>query len=285
MVSIVILSHLRLKCTVSCLESLFLNSLCEYEIIVVEQTGINEHIDRLQQFPVKLVKQKENLGVAKGRNVASEFVTRDYVLFLDNDCTVDKDWDKELFNVLQGYQPDALTCRLKTREGIRNCEFLDYTYGPEICSVDVESEARCTYVRGVSFHKLQTFKELGKFDEGYFIRYEDADYSLRLKGRKTLFTPKVCINHIHSHNNREYNRLRWSKEIKNKSRTYFETKWKEKLEQGEGMILLDSEVPKSLVKKRLDEFQQKKIKYKFFRDSDLLEEVEKIHGYQIVCND
>jgi hypothetical protein len=94
-VSIVVLSYLRFDCVIRCLESLFANSRNQYEIILIEQSNAPEFVKKIQtQFPsVRVFPFEKNMGVAKSQNLAAHFVSREYVLFLDNDCYVEANWD------------------------------------------------------------------------------------------------------------------------------------------------------------------------------------------------
>lgn len=51
---------------------------------------------------------------------------------------------------------------------------------------------------GFMFMRVSVLKEIGLFDERYFMYWEDFDYIRRIhKVSKTVFYPKVSINHYH----------------------------------------------------------------------------------------
>lgn len=268
MLSIIILSYLRKKCVESCVDSLLKNSKHKHEIIVISQ---KQSLD----LPVIVKNVDENLGVSKGRNYGVGFANGEYILFLDDDCTVDPNWDEKLPEILEQYRPDTMTCKLKVNEGMRNCELLDYTFGPDKYSFETETVTRSTYIKGVSFHRKETFLKNGGFDERFFLRYEDADYSLRILDSKetfcTLFTPDICINHFHDHGDREYEKFRWDKSLKAESFGHFKQKWHSKLQTGLGNLLLDPKTPEYVVQERLNQVVAGRVRYQYFPDINMLE--------------
>jgi len=232
MVTILILSFLRGKGITKCIESLRTNSVKQYRIVVLQQ-GISG-----PTIPsgVEIVVSKENTGICKGRNILAQEVKTPYMLFLDDDCFVEAEWDLHLEEILKEHQPDALTCKLvETRrtKTIRECELIrDFklplrNWNSFKYSVPADTEIECTYVKGVSFHSVDCFRELGGFDEEFFISNEDADYSLRLleKKKKVLYTPRVSIVHEHEFGDLEYEKVRWNGEIRKKSFERFNEKW------------------------------------------------------------
>lgn len=51
---------------------------------------------------------------------------------------------------------------------------------------------------GFMFMRISVIKEVGMFDERYFMYWEDFDFIRRIhKASKTVFYPKVSINHYH----------------------------------------------------------------------------------------
>ena len=232
MVTILILSFLRGKGLIKCIESLQANSIKPYRIIVLQQGDSGPIIPS----GVEVIVSKENTGICKGRNILAKETNTPYMLFLDDDCSVEAGWDIHLEEVLKEYRPDALTCKLietrknktiRERELIRDFRLPLKNWNGFKYSVSADTEIECTYVKGVSFHSVDCFRELGGFDEEFFISNEDADYSLRLQEqkKKVLYTPKITIIHEHEFGDLEYEKVRWNGEIKRKSFERFNEKW------------------------------------------------------------
>jgi len=289
MVSIVILSHLRVELTKRCLEQLLNNSVNEYEIIVINQVKeLEKEFDSFSS--IKVISTDKNLGVAGGRNFGAQFVNNPYVLFLDNDCTMDKDWDKDLYRILKEYDPSFLTCRLisdavTSVNGIIDCKFLDYCSFPaELVWVvsDEKDIVEAGYVRGLSFYKLDIFNSLGQFDDTFFIGFEDVDFTLKVmkNGYKIHHTPKVVVKHLNDRTNETYNKIRVDRPREKELCKYLESKWEEDLSKGLGNAMLLDITPKEIVEKRIKQLLEGVNGYKYFNTKTIIKRAKLKHGIE-----
>jgi GT2 family glycosyltransferase len=103
-VHIIILNWNQREMTVDCLNSLKKLDYADVEIVLVDNGSTDDSIEVIKEnFPeITLIENKENLGVAGGRNVGFRYALQgsaDYVLFLDNDTIVDKNFISELVKV------------------------------------------------------------------------------------------------------------------------------------------------------------------------------------------
>jgi len=80
-----------------------------YEIIFVDNNSSDDSVSYLKEryqetFPnLKIVKSEENLGFAGGNNFGVQFAEGEYVVFLNNDTAVSKDWLQELYSFTKSY--------------------------------------------------------------------------------------------------------------------------------------------------------------------------------------
>ncbi len=107
-VSIIILNWNGWKDTIECINSIKKISYPNYEIIVVDNASKGNDSNILKKKfgnSIRLIKNKENYGFARGNNVAIKQVLREnksqYVLLLNNDTTVDKNFLTELVEVAE----------------------------------------------------------------------------------------------------------------------------------------------------------------------------------------
>ena len=72
---------------------------------------------------------------------------------------------------------------------------LDYKYEMRFSGYDKEMEV--PYLSGCfMFIRTEIFKEVGYFDENFFMYLEDTDLSRRINEKyKTVYYPKVHVNH------------------------------------------------------------------------------------------
>ncbi len=86
-----------------CLNSLTNQTLKEIEIIVVDDCGTDDSIDKAEKLAkkdkrIKIVHNKTNQGLAESRNIGLKYVKTEYVAFLDSDDWVAEDFIEKLYN-------------------------------------------------------------------------------------------------------------------------------------------------------------------------------------------
>lgn len=207
-----------------CIESLFKCSL-PVEIIVVDNASVDGSLAGLEDFPgLKLIKNTKNTGFAAACNTGVDAATSDYVLFLNPDSTIEPEALSSMMAVLQQDKQvgmvGAMLCNLDGSEqpggrrvfptprrafnrafGLSGLGkffpglFADFLLhkdplptGPVI--VEAISGA-CMLV------KREAIKDVGLWDEGYFLHCEDLDWCMRFgqKGWKIKFVPNARVIH------------------------------------------------------------------------------------------
>ena len=101
-VSIIIVNYNGRQLLEKCLKSLDQTSFKSFEIIVVDNASTDTSVSYLQStYPkIKLIRLASNTGFANGNNEALPYVKGEYVLFLNNDTHVKKDFFEPLIEVL-----------------------------------------------------------------------------------------------------------------------------------------------------------------------------------------
>lgn len=199
-----------------------LNSIFRYgggNIILVDNGSSDGSPEMVRkEFPqVTLIENKENLGFAKANNIGIKRAVSDYVLLLNPDTEVSKNWFRTLLEVATKYKNlGAIGCRILNSDGS-----LQFSCGcfPTLLNVIAdripivrdffptqlirqkgfyESEQRPDWVSGVCLLLSKSaFKDVGGFDEGYFLYVEEVDLCYRLKnaGYSIVYTPQVGLVH------------------------------------------------------------------------------------------
>jgi GT2 family glycosyltransferase len=203
-VSIIILNWNGLKDTIECLESLKKIMYPNYEVIVVDNNSSGKDasvINRKFKNYIKLIKNEKNYGFTKGNNIGAKYAKGDYLLFLNNDTIVEKDFLKFLVDALEKNK----------KAGIGMPVIFDY-YSKEIQTSgnsflmtgkvrlkniypsDLISEV--DYASGAALIiKRSNFERLNGFNEKLFMYGEDLDLSLRNKN--VLKKINVCVKNSH----------------------------------------------------------------------------------------
>ena len=173
-----------------------LNSISsEYKVIIVENSKNLDLQNRLEKkySNVKCILTGENLGYARGNNLGLSYVQSQYALILNPDTRLEKDTLNNFFNSAKKIDNFSIIGPAKQDEfGNNNFQGKENFY-----EVD--------QLKGFAmFLNLEQFKDIGFFDENFFIYLEEIDLCRRLKRKnKKIFLDKnIIINHLggQSHN-------------------------------------------------------------------------------------
>jgi len=213
-VSIVILNWNQKDKTLACLHSLKKISYPHYEIVLVDNGSTDDSVSAIRkEFPeIKVIENRRNLGVAGGRNVGIGYVQKegtDFLLFLDNDTIVDKDFITEMVKagendervgILTGKiyfysEPKKIWCAgCSLNLYRRHISAIGYD---EIDKGQYDELREVDHVAGCCLMiKKKVIDEIGLLDQN-FIEYftEDTDWCLRAKkkGYKVVYVPQSRI--------------------------------------------------------------------------------------------
>ncbi|MDR7868438.1 MAG: glycosyltransferase [Sporomusaceae bacterium] len=224
------------------------------EILIVDNGSAAKELIQLQEacksFPFRwrIVELEKNHGVGGGRNRTIPYVNTDWIMFLDNDIYFIDD-------PLQAIQTDIallgchfLNLPLLDKDGTVTAIGGHFYIWPQddkyhtICkSAWIPQQqnsfsGQCflsTFLSGgACVIKKQTFQQIGAYDEGMFIGYEDLDLSIRLFQAGYKIGNTGCFAWVHDHCeavaelDRQYEKLRWSLETIRGAAEYFEKKHK-----------------------------------------------------------
>lgn len=199
-----------------CLESLFRSDYPGLEIVVVDNQSKDGSLESAREkFPLlHFIKNSENLGFAAGNNVGIRFCLEkmaDYVFLLNNDALVEPDTISNL--VLEAGKDDSI--------GILSPVILSpeknkvWFAGGKISWLKMKVEHltkisssepfETGFVSGCAMLiKNTVFKQIGLFDEHFFLYYEDADLSLRAVRKEfklKIIPSSIAYHHEQSETN------------------------------------------------------------------------------------
>ncbi|MEM0203273.1 MAG: glycosyltransferase family 2 protein [Archaeoglobaceae archaeon] len=159
-----------------------------------------------------LIKNKENYGFAKGNNIAVKFVLSflkpKYVLLLNNDTVVSKDFLKELAKTAESDESIGIVGpKIYFYDYKGRSDVISFTgenvipwkgggirYGSgeidrgqwDKCMEPDKIEGSCMLI------KREVFEKIGFLDERYFFFYEETDFCI--KAKRAGFKLKYCPN-------------------------------------------------------------------------------------------
>ena len=161
------------------------------------------------RFPeVRLIALKENLGFAAANNRALGDLKTPYVALLNNDAVADPGWLDALVGALEeteeaGFAASRMLA-FDRPEVIDRCGDGYSRSGAALLrgrgeSADRHSRREWVFgaCAGAALYRTSMLKDIGCFDEDFFLLYEDVDLSFRaqLKGYKCLYVPEAVVYH------------------------------------------------------------------------------------------
>jgi len=215
MTSIIILTFNQLEYTKKCIKSLQKYTSEPHEIIFVDNASTDSTVNWLkarlkENKNYKLIENKENFGFAKGCNQGIEASQGEFILLLNNDVVVSKDWLPGLLNCLN-HAPDVgivgpMTNNISGLQHVIDDEYrivndLD-KYAAEF--KEEHHHRRIPLRRIVGFcmlFKRSLVNQIGVLDESFGTgNFEDDDFCLRaaLEGYKNYIAGDVFIHHYGS---------------------------------------------------------------------------------------
>ena len=209
---------------------------------------------------IKIINNTENLGFAKGMNIGIKNCYSDYVILINNDTLVGKDWDKSLISLLKNnkrfYAITPITnnsgnqSRFNIKHNIPDEFFNKYSEIKDKLISHFETDSLALFCGAF---RLKDLKRLNYLDENYLNGWEDDDFFEKIKQikKKVIISLESVVYHFGSVTVGEnaYN------DIKNKNKIYFENKWNKKWKS--------HHLPNSLITENEVSLKYKKNYFKF----------------------
>lgn len=195
------------------LSSLERQSLSNFEVIVVDNGSTDGSCAFIaSNYPwVHIVELGENFGFSKAVNVGIHAARAPYVLLLNNDTEVEKDFLKKMTEALKCHK-HAFSCqakmiqfhdRNKMDDGGNYYSALGWAFargkGKPEEKFNKEKKIFSTCA-GAAIYRKKLFDKIGYFDDEHFAYLEDLDvgYRARIYGYENWYTPEAVVYHVGS---------------------------------------------------------------------------------------
>jgi GT2 family glycosyltransferase len=204
-----------------CLRSVWEQSFTDFEVIVVDNGSSDGSVEWIRDAcadRVTLIENKANLGFAEGNNQAIRVSRGAYMVLVNNDTVLHKDFLLELSAAVEG-RPDVGMCASKILvyddpQRIDAVGMLLYPDGLnrqqghlERDEGQYERDGEILFPAGCgSLYRKSMLDEIGLFDEAFFAYGEDTDLGLRgrLAGWKCVYAHRAVIYHKGSGSTAKY---------------------------------------------------------------------------------
>jgi GT2 family glycosyltransferase len=213
--SIIILNYNGKNYLNNCLASVLKNKYSNYEVILVDNASTDSSLqDAARLFGsdphLKIVRNHSNLGFSGGNNAGYLHCRGEYVVFLNNDTTVDAAWLTSLVNTLQsdptiGLAQSKILMMDSDRIQIGGWVFSDYLVRKHPIAQNQSSQVKlapCFEVSVASGASMITrrslIEEYGLFDANIPFFYDDTLLSVKtwLAGKRVVTIADSQVRHI-----------------------------------------------------------------------------------------
>lgn len=211
----IILNWNQADFTVDCVKSVLKQLFKDFNIVIVDNGSTDNSVEMLRKEfgknkKVKIFCNKNNEGYAGGNNVGVENSKSKYVVILNNDTTVEKEWLTELVRGIESSDDVGSVSSNEIRNNVKedvNYKTtgvahsllgypVRYKYDKPLKETDFDE---LFPIRGVSFIYRRDLVKM-PFDKDYFIYAEDfyLGWILKMKGYRNLLSTKSIVNHYHN---------------------------------------------------------------------------------------
>jgi GT2 family glycosyltransferase len=212
-VSIIVLNYNGRKYLDNCFDSLSKISYPKNktEFIMVDNASSDSSVSYVtRKYPwIIILSLDKNYGFTRGNNEGVKVASGEYVVFLNNDVTVDENWLTELVKTVLPKPERIVTSKslfFDKRDVVDHIGSKVTIIGRSLCvnfgRKDRGTEKNPKFVvqpYGASMLvKKNVFEKIGMFDEDYFTSLEDTDFGLKawLYGYEVMYVPTSIFYHV-----------------------------------------------------------------------------------------
>ena len=197
-----------------CLGSLLALNYPAFSVTVVDNASTDGSPELVKErFPqIELILSSDNLGYGGGANLALRKCRADVAVVLNTDIIVPPDWLMQLMApMLADPQLGIAGCKLYYPGGRSIQHAGGYITTPQAWpghyGLNDEDLGQHDAIRDVDYVigaalavKRSVWEQIGLFDEGYFLYYEDVDYCQRAQraGFRVVYIPTAWLTHLES---------------------------------------------------------------------------------------
>jgi len=214
-ISIVTVNYRNPAITVELLRSLHRCPFQDFEIIVVENSPLNDPTELYRKafLGVRVIISEQNLGFAGGNNLGIKAAKGEFVYFINNDTEVIAETFTPLLEVMdQDRRIGAICPKIKYYQDPARTQFAGFTEvnalgrnkmmgKNEIDKGQHDRGVNIPYGHGAAMMvRKDVIDEVGLMPEHYFLYYEELDWSVQIvrAGYYIRYEPKGVIYHKES---------------------------------------------------------------------------------------
>lgn len=203
----------------------------QFEFIIINNDTTPLELPVYEKIIPRLIQSNHNLGYGAANNLAEKMTTGQMIFFINPDTQFVDSSFLDMINYISnndevgaigpklvlagGNRPQPWTCGKKT--GLLNIFFRNTIGKPW----NKQQTAKVDWLSGTALLvRKKDFEKVGRFDEKFFMYYEDQDLCLKIKnlGKIIVFYPSSIIIH---HNGKSWDKKTEQKKYYYQSQDYF----------------------------------------------------------------
>jgi GT2 family glycosyltransferase len=210
-ISVIVLNYNGKRYLDDCLCSLKSQTYSSFEVIVVDNGSTDFSHEYIKaQYPwVKLLRNEKNLGFAGGTNTGIKQARGEYILTINNDTKVEKNFIKCLKQPMESDQRVGMCAsKMLFPDGKINSTGICISRSGAAWDRGMFEQDNGQYNRreevfgpcaGAALYRKEMLDEIGLFDEDFFLYMEDVDLAFRgrLAGWSCIYVPEAVVYHHH----------------------------------------------------------------------------------------
>ncbi len=215
LISVIVTNYNGKDYAARCIQSVLESDYPNLEIVLVDNVSIDDSLKIIENKfgndgHLTIIKNKTNLDFVGANNIGLRRAKGEYVVLLNNDTEVDKNWLNE---ILKTFQLDskvgivhAKLLTLKDKTKFDTCghymSILGLPYEVGVAEKDVGQYDRIRYIfgaRGAAMAiRRSVLNKIGLLDEDFIIYGEDTDLCWRcwLSGFSVVMNPQARVYHM-----------------------------------------------------------------------------------------
>lgn len=215
--AIVVLNWNGADDAIACIESLRAQTGDAPDIILLDNDSHDDSVTVLEKYvadskaTIHFIKNSVNSGFTGGNNVGFTYALEqgyEYIGTLNPDATADNQWAASLLTELAAHKDVGIATGILARSDKKHVDSTGDFYttwgipsprGRDSLLADAPKEAEYVFgsTGGGFIARASLLREIGLFDEKFFMYFEDVDFSFRaqLAGYKVRYTPNAIAYH------------------------------------------------------------------------------------------
>lgn len=179
-----------------CIEAAMKQTYPPKAIFVVDDASTDDSIKIVSGYPVRLIRHKENSGLASVRNTAIKSIDTEFIASLDADCVAQQDW---LEAMMIGFvSPKIAGVGGRLLEDNTSSVF-NLWRATHMCQDWGSEKVNPWFLFGANtVFSRRALLNVGLYDETYNNNYEDVDLCDKLKKKryKLVYEPEARVRHL-----------------------------------------------------------------------------------------